>query len=198
MEKTDKQKPEYYYHCMQWHYFLDKELIIMPMQADHIERVRQWRNAQMDDLRQNHVITKSEQLEYYHKHIWPDIKNKYPKNILLSILLNEVLIGYGGLVHIAWEHQRAEVSFLLDPKYVCDIKRYTNIFSRYLKMIKKLAFKDLGLERLYGETYATRNTQIAILEAAGFVREGILKKHVVINGERVDAIIHGCLTTERY
>ncbi len=191
-----KKKPEYYYHCMQRHYFSKDALIIMPIQPSHIEKVRQWRNAQMDILRQCHVITKSEQVEYYNNIIWPDMKNEHPKNILLSIFENDMLIGYGGLVHIAWEHRRAEVSFLLNPECVSNKERYTRIFSQYLHLIKKLAFEVLGLEKLCGETYAMRITQITILEATGFIREGVLKKHVVIDGKRVDSVIHGCLSTE--
>jgi RimJ/RimL family protein N-acetyltransferase len=198
MNKNTDCKPEYFYNCMPRHYISQDDLTVMPIQPGHIEKVRQWRNDQMDVLRQYNVITESQQREYYHKHIWPDMKNEYPKNILLSIFENDVFVGYGGLVHIAWEHQRAEVSFLLDPKFAKNKARYTEIFSQYLQLIKRFAFEVLGLKKLCGETYAMRNTQISTLEATGFIREGVLKKHLVINGKRVDAVIHGCLSADLY
>ena len=49
-----------------------------------------------------------------YRHIWPDMPSLQPKNLLLAYMEDDNLIGYGGLVHIAWEHLRAEVSFYND------------------------------------------------------------------------------------
>ena len=54
------------------------------VQPEHIEKIRQWRNEQMDVLRQSKPISKEQQIQYYEKHIWSELKSSQPKNILLS------------------------------------------------------------------------------------------------------------------
>ncbi|MFM8454135.1 MAG: GNAT family N-acetyltransferase [Gammaproteobacteria bacterium] len=163
------------------------------VQEYHIESIRQWRNAQMDILRQSTLITPEEQKNYFQNHIWPDMRSSHPKNILLAYMEDDNFIGYGGLVHIAWEHLRAEVSFLLKPTLVKSKDDYSRYFSGFLEIVKQLAFQHIGLERLFTETYAVRTHHISILEATGFSREGLLQNHVKIDGQSVDSIIHGCL-----
>lgn len=163
---------------------------------EHIEAIRQWRNAQIDVLRQSAPISPSQQEAYYATHVWPVMALDEPQNILLIFLEGERAIGYGGLVHIAWEHRRAEVSFLLDPVFVPEPDTYARYFSTYLDLLKELAFRDLGFRRLVTETYAMRTHHISVAEANGFRLEGVLKQHVVIDGKPVDSLIHGCLASE--
>ncbi|MGI5883003.1 MAG: GNAT family N-acetyltransferase [Dethiobacteria bacterium] len=170
----------------------------MPVQPNHIEFIRQWRNAQIGVLRQSEPITKEQQIEYFDNHIWPDMNKKYPENILLSILEGNTLIGYGGLVHIAWVHRRAEVSFLLKPEYTVDQDVYSRYFTVFLQLIRELAFQELGFQRLHTETYASRSNTISTLENTGFVREGLMRKHVIKNGKTEDSLIHGCLSSELF
>jgi len=182
------------YKCISRTEIRDGIFSIRAVQPCHIEFIRQWRNAQMDVLRQPSVLTSKEQEAYYHKYIWPDMCSLYPRNILLVYLENDNLIGYGGLVHIAWEHRRAEISFLLAPQLATISDNYTRYFSKFLCMMKILAFDDLGFERLFTETYAMREHHIQVLETTGFRREGVLKHHVQIDDQPADSVIHGCLT----
>ena len=158
-----------------------------------IEPVRQWRNAQMAVLRQQHEISPAEQVAYFERQIWPTLADPQPHNLLVAYLLDGQLIGYGGLVHIAWDHRRAEVSFLLDPVRTHDLAGYRSDFLAFLQLMKTLAFDDLKLQRLFTETYATRQHHISVLEAADFRLEGRLRQHVRIDGQPVDSLIHGCL-----
>lgn len=166
---------------------------LVTVQDEHIESIRQWRNAQIDVLRQAEPITPEQQKRYFQEHIWPTLDTPHPKQILLSFLEEDQLIGYGGLVHIAWEHLRAEVSFLLNPSLSADIPIFRRYLALYLDLTKQLAFSTLGLHRLHTETYAIRTDFIQELEANGFRQEGRMRDHVHIGGSPVDALIHGCL-----
>jgi carbamoyl-phosphate synthase large subunit len=157
-----------------------------------IELIRQWRNAQINVLRQTAPISPEEQTRYFADHVWPEKKKSQPSQILLAIELSGNLIGYGGLVHISWPNRRAEVSFLLNPELESDDAGRTVLFTQFLMLVKNLAFDDLGLHRLTTETFAIRDRVIASLESCGFRREGTLLRHVLINGIPVDAVIHGC------
>jgi RimJ/RimL family protein N-acetyltransferase len=166
---------------------------LITVQDEHIEAIRQWRNAQIDVLRQATPISPEQQVAYYAQHIWPALLVPQPANILLAFLHGSRLIGYGGLVHLAWEHRRGEVSFLLDTALAADTTRYAALFEIYLGLLKQLAFDKLRLHRLCTETYAFRDGTIAVLEHSGFLLEGRLRDHVRVDGQWVDALMHGCL-----
>lgn len=189
--------PPLAYACMPRPRLSAGPLWIGAVQPGDIEAIRLWRNAQMDVLRQSAPIAPDAQARYFAERIWPSLDLPQPGEILVSYREGDVLIGYGGLVHIAWEHGRAEISFLLDPAYLAPPEVYARYFAGFLGLIKRLAFDDLGLERLFTETYAIRTHHIAVLESAGLKREGVLRRHVRIAGEPVDSIMHGCLKDEK-
>ncbi|MBV9508234.1 MAG: GNAT family N-acetyltransferase [Acidobacteriia bacterium] len=169
---------------------------IIAVQPEHIEPIRQWRNAQIDVLRQSAPLTRAQQEHYYASQIWPAMQQPQPANLLVSYFLEDRLIGYGGLVHIAWEHRRAEVSFLLDLSRACDLDRADADFAEFLALMQELAFADLRFHRLSTETYAMRERHIAVLGAAGFRLEGVMRDHVFIQGRPMDSLIHGCLKSD--
>ncbi|HEV2568135.1 GNAT family N-acetyltransferase [Sphingomonas sp.] len=160
---------------------------------DDIESIRLWRNAQMSVLRQAKAITRQEQISYFEQHIWPSLDQPQPANILLAYEEDRNLIGYGGLVHVAWEHRRAEVSFLLKPQLTTEIQVYSDYFGSFLALLKEAAFTDLSLERVWTETYAIRRHHVEVLESSGFRLEGVMRRHVLIDGQFTDSLIHGCL-----
>lgn len=184
------------YACLQHQRFEHRGHALVPVQPEHIEPIRLWRNAQMDVLRQSAPITAPQQQAYFERHIWPTQVLTHPPQILVGFLQDDQLIGYGGLVHVAWEHRRAEVSFLLDPARTRREAAYAADFLAFLHLIKVLAFDDLGLHRLYTETYAIRTHHITVLEAAHFQPEGRLRAHVWIDGQAVDSLMHGCLASD--
>lgn len=174
----------------------DGMLDLRAVQPSDIDAIRQWRNAQMDVLRQTTPISAEGQKRYFAEHVWSEIEKLEPSQILLAIESDGVLIGYGGLVHISWPNRRAEVSFLLTPDLEKKPGALTSLFSRFLVLLAQLAFEDLGLRRLCTETFAHRARHIAILEASGFRYEGCLREHVLIDGKPTDSLTHGLLAGE--
>ena len=174
----------------------DGVLDIRAVQPSDIDAIRQWRNAQMDVLRQTAPISAEGQKRYFAERVWSELESSEPSQILLAIESDGVLIGYVGLVHISWPNRRAEVSFLLTPELEKKPDALTALFSRFLALLKQLAFEDLGLRRLCTETFAHRTRHIAILEASGFRYEGCLREHVLIDGKPTDSLTHGLLAGE--
>ncbi len=185
------------YRCMPRARLSDDRITVEALRAKHIEPIRRWRNAQMDILRQNEPITKEAQIAYYAREVWPDKARATPKNILLTVSSDNAVIGYGGLVHIVWAHKRAEVSFLLDPEPHRDDADIADLYGRFLRLMQVFAFQDLGLARLTSEMAAIRTLHEKVIERSGFVREGVMRDHVIIHGRPTDAIIHGCLARDR-
>jgi len=169
----------------------DGELSLRAVAPCDIEAIRRWRNSQMDVLRQTAFISTEAQRCYFEEYVWPEKGSRYPRQILLAIDLGGRLIGYGGLVHIAWQHKRAELSFLLEPSLENKSAVRASLFLRFLRLVRILAFADLKLSRLWTETYAHRTEHISTLEASGFQLEGCLREHVIIDGKPLDSLLHG-------
>lgn len=186
------------YKCLKKNTYVDETSYeIVPLREEDIERIRLWRNLQMEVLRQKFEIQSHEQNTYFHNEIWPTFVQRHPKQILFSYLYRKMCIGYGGLTHIDWESSRAEISFLVDPKLVEDPDLYEKDFSHFLNLLSHVAFDDLNLHRLFTETFIFRTWHIQILEKCGFQLEGTLRDHIYKEGKRHCSLIHGRLATER-
>ena len=175
-----------------------KSLNATAVQEKEIEKIRQWRNDQIVILRQKSLISENQQIDYFKNTIWPQMDEDYPNEILLSIFKNGIFVAYGGLVHISWKDKRAEVSFVADSEIAANQKIYINLFTEYLSLIKYFAFSQLGLNRIFTETYDIRPNHIMTLENSGFMKEGIMKSHIIINGVRTNSLIHGILREDYF
>ena len=91
------------------------EIYLRTISLADMEEIRIWRNSQIGILRQSNILSADDQTSYFFNVISPDFSTTIPKQILFVIFLHEKRVGYGGLVHIDWDKQIAEVSFLLDP-----------------------------------------------------------------------------------
>lgn len=196
ISKTAVATTNFDYRIMSRSSLQDGDVTLRTVVLEDIESIRQWRNSQLDVLRQAAPISPEAQERYFAEQIWPDKLLLQPKQVLLAIERKHELIGYGGLVQIAWHDRRAEVSFLLAPSIESSPLDRAIVFSSFLRLLQELAFKDLGLLRLWTETYAHRTAHLRTLEAAGFQREGCLRSHVMINSEPIDSLLHGLLADE--
>lgn len=170
---------------------------IIPIRPEDIEAIRQWRNEQIEVLRQKKSITEEEQKAYFDTIIWPSFKQKEPRQILFSILYMKRLIGYGGLTTIDWEAKKAEISFLVNPERVKDDDLYQRDYLHFLRLLSQVAFDDLQFHRLFAETYDFRKKHIEILEAYGFKKEGTLRDHTYKKGRWHHSIMHGLLVGDQ-
>jgi RimJ/RimL family protein N-acetyltransferase len=169
---------------------------ISSIQLEDAEDIRCWRNEQISALRQSTLLSKEEQLTYFENVLKPEFNQTHPKQVLVRFCLSGKLIGYGGIVHLDWENLRGEVSFLLDTERTSDPKSYCEELNLFFALIKRLGFCVLGLNKLTTEAYAHRAFHVKAIEDAGFSREGVLRQHVKIEDQWVDAVVASCLKTE--
>ena len=160
--------PKYKYKCCQNELLHHEGFTLSAVQPHHIEKIRVWRNNQIDVLRQIKHIQKKEQIIYFKNNIWNEMNLEKPKNILLAFFKEEKFIGYGGLVHIFWEKMHAESSFLLDNSIQADSFNYRLCLENFFLILKKLAFDDLKFIKITSETYRHRVEHISMLEKIGF------------------------------
>ena len=179
------------YRCLGSELISYEGITLGAIQTDEIETIRVWRNQQKEILRQDEDITIDAQKRYFKDFVWNHLDALAPSQLLLSIYKDNLLIGYGGLVHISWENFRAEISFLTGTQINEGSDEYGIIFISFLNAIETIARDKLGLHKLTLETYEMRNKHIAIIESAGFAREGTLIDHVLIDRQWLKSILHG-------
>ena len=166
----------------------------VPLAKTHIFLIQQWRNQQMDVLRQKTRLTRAGQIKWF-AGLKDDSRQK------LFAMLGEVnakkgLIGYCGLTNMDLPNRRAEVSFLLATERTKDSTMYRKDMLAALGFLASYAFEERGFNKIFTETFAFRRKHIGILEHFGLKREGVLRNHVFINGRYYDSIMHGLLARE--
>jgi len=186
-----------YYHPWDAGYHFFPELTITssnnryqlrPIHWNDRNAIREWRNAQMDVLRQQDPLSAKDQDKYFSNLVLSQLGEEQPEQILLGFLDDSQLVGYGGFVHIRWSERSAEVSFLTNLDRL-EKKAFSQDWMTYLNLLVQLA-RRIGIQKLTTETYSIRTELIDILENFGFTQVQIMRDHHLINGESVDSICH--------
>lgn len=168
--------------------FSKENYSIVPIRYKDRFHIMKWRNEQMYHLRQNKLLTESDQTNYFNAVVTKLFDQEFPEQLLFSFLEDSKCIGYGGLVHINWIDQHAEISFIMDTKLEKDY--FLQHWNTYLSLIEKVAFEELGLHKLFTYAYDIRPHLYSALEASGYTKEAILKEHCFFNNEYKNVIIH--------
>ena len=168
--------------------FSNEEYYLVPIRDEDKYRIMDWRNEQIDHLRQTEPLTREQQDNYFGKVISKLFIEEFPDQILFSFLKNDLCIGYGGLVHINWENRNAEISFIMDTNL--EESSFKLFWLEYLALIEQVAFNELKLKKIYTYAYDFRSNLFDVLIKARYREEGRLKKHIKIGKKYIDVILH--------
>ena len=168
---------------------------ILPIRYEDRMHILKWRNEQIFHLRQDKVLTSEDQEMYFKSVINNQFDQNNPKQILFSLLEDDTCIGYGGLVHINWIDQNAEISFLVDTKF--KDQYFTKYLTIFLELIEQVSFEDLNFHKIYSYAFDVRPHLYQILEFSGYQKDAILKEHCFFNGKFIDVVMHFKLNPTR-
>jgi RimJ/RimL family protein N-acetyltransferase len=168
---------------------------LYPVSKEHLSKLKDWRNSQMDVLRQWKPLTD------YNQEIWFQEISKDDNQIVFSIKVSDnddnlIFIGYCGIVNWDFINRRGEISFLINPTRLQDKDLYREDFSSVIYMLCQYGFEEINLHKLFTETFAFRKDHIKILEDFGFQCDSILREHQFIKGQYHDSLIHSILYDE--
>ena len=166
---------------------------IIPIRMEDRYAIMQWRNEQIFHLRQNKPLTEEDQDTYFNTVVASLFSQEQPGQILFSYLEGDTCIGYGGLVHINWIDQNAEISFITNTSI--NKEKYAFHMSTFMSLLDKVAFEELNLHKVFTYTFDVRPEIYPILEKNGFKKEAVLKEHCLFNGDFKDVIIHSKFET---
>lgn len=150
--------------------------------------IMSWRNEQIDYLRQDKILTKNDQLNYFKNIISKLYNQTFPDQLLFSLLKKNICIGYGGLVHINWIDKNAEISFIMDTKL--EKNHFTELWTVFLNILNQIAFKELCFNKIYTYAFDLRPNLYDILENCGYTKEAVLKNHIKYKSVFKDIVIH--------
>jgi len=102
--------------------------------------------------------------------------------------LEVIKIGSISLWDVNWQHRRAQVGVWLIHSFWGK-----GLGERALKLIKKIAFNHLKMNRLEAYIALENKRSISLFEKCGFKREGILKQYLHFQEKYHDALILSCL-----
>ena len=94
------------------------------------------------------------------------------------------------MVHINWKVKSGEISFVCDTNRTKSKIIYQKDFSTFLKIIFKIAFDEMKLNKITSEVFDIRPWTREILEKSGFNICDILKNHVMIEDKQIDSILY--------
>lgn len=176
------------YICLKQQEYTFGDYSIVPLRYEDRFSIMKWRNEQIYHLRQARPLTEEDQQRYFDNVVAKLYDNPKPDQILFSYLERGVCIGYGGLVHINWIDNNAEISFIMDTQL--EKEHFAEHWSNYLTMLKVVAFVDLKLHKIFTYAFDLRPHLYTMLEANGYVREATLHEHCFFEGKYKDVVIH--------
>ena len=169
-------------------YSKDKYQIVPIRFEDRID-IMNWRNQQIDHLRQNKLLTEQDQDYYFNNTINKIFDQEQPNQILFSYLENNICVGYGGLVHIDWLNKTGEISFLTETSRNKTKDVFINDWCNYLTMLIEVA-RGVKFNSIYTYAYDIRPNLYIALEKMGFKETKRLKNNIEINNVLKDVVIH--------
>ena len=176
------------YKVLNKHSFTSGRYSLVPIRFEDRYAVMKWRNEQIYHLRQNKLLTIEDQDAYFENVIAKLFDQDHPNQILFSFLENGICIGYGGLVHINWIDQNAEISFIMNT--VLEKNRFHEIWTAYLNLIEKVAFEELKLHKIYVYAFDLRPHLYKVLVNTKYFKDAVLKQHCFFNNNYIDVVIH--------
>ncbi len=179
------------YKILKNNIFVDGKYSLVPIRFEDRYNIMKWRNEQIYHLRQQKLLTKEDQDQYFEKVISKLFEQEQPDQVLFSFLEDEFCIGYGGLVHINWVDINAEVSFLM--KTELEKKHFHEYWGIFLNLLRKIAFEEIKLHKIYVYAFDVRPHLYEALEKAGYFLDARLKEHCHYNKEFKDVVIYSLL-----
>jgi len=167
--------------------YLGKLVRLRPFEREDAERYRVFINdpqiARLVDRAK--PVTKGEHERWYENLVGS------PTNAVFAVERKERrgFIGLVWLYEIHWRHRRAEVRIVIGER-----RSWGGGFGTdALKTVAEVAFGPMNLEKLWADVLEQNPRAIKAFEAAGFVREGLLKGDRAGERGRIDVVRLGLL-----
>jgi len=160
-----------------------------------LERLQEWRNDPeiRQYFREYRELSMAQQRLWYEEKVIND-----PDTLMFAIRISTSgeIVGCCGFNYVNWMHRRGEISFYIgkDGAYI-DSEGYA---AESVKLLLDYGFSQLGLMRIWTETYAFDDKKRALLTSLGFQEDGILRNNYFIGGKWWNSIVISQVSTDYF
>ena len=107
-----------------------------------------------------------------------------PANLAIEVD-GEAVGGIGLMLHRDIERVSAEIGYWLGRAY-----RGRGVTSAALRAMTTYGFETFGLTRIFAVPFARNVASARVLEKAGYVREGVMRRSAIKDGEVLDQLLY--------
>ncbi len=140
----------------------------------------------------DYEVTKYTEQRFYKntkKNIKKFVADKFnsQSELLFGIFFKKKHVGNIKLGQINKHHLSADLSYILGEKKFWN----QGIITKSIKLVKEFAFQRLLLKKITSSCYENNIGSIKVLKKNNFCLEGVLKKQIVFENERVNTLKFG-------
>lgn len=160
-------------------------LELRPITVDDTDELLKWRNS--DEVKKYFIYQKDISREEHLSWLENKVSSGKVVQFIIHNRIKDVDIGSVYIQDIDSNHKKGEYGI-----FIGDLEN--NVIhggSAVCKTVVDYAFNELGLHRLYLRVHETNTRAIKSYENAGFIREGLLRDDVCINGEYINIVWMG-------
>ncbi len=154
---------------------------------DDLDALVRWRNdPEINRYLADRLKTKEEAEPWFNR------LRGNPKVWLKAIIENGTLIGYAAVEAIDEKNRRCEMAMAIGEKDYWG----KGIATEVLKIMLEYAFVTLGMHRVWAAVARGNMRSERLIERAGFIREGVMRETLVMNGQFTDLLCYSMLEDE--
>ena len=165
---------------------------LVPIRAEHAARWREWRE-QASSQRFNPLLHFS--VEQLTRRILTtctsDLADRTRSEYRWVVEFRGELIGTVATEQPSWRMGYAEIGYMMSETH-----HGRGFGTRAVALFVEKLFRETELHRLFASIAYDNIASRRLIERLGFVREGRLRQHYVIQNRRVDEIVYGLLRHE--
>lgn len=138
---------------------------------------------------------RSEEAYQKEEHKYRNGYASYNRSFLLFLLEDKVsgkIIGRCGLHNWNTDHHRAEIGYAMEDESF----RQRGLMSEAVAAIIDYGFSKLKLNRIEALVASYNTASLRLLEKNGFVQEGVLRNHYLVDGVYEDSVMFSKLQEE--
>ncbi len=157
-------------------------ICLRPMTRDDTELIVRWRNS--DEVRKNFIYQELFTKESHENWIKTMVETGRVAQMIICDLETGKPLGSVYIRDIDRRHKKAEYGiFIGEPE-----GRGRGVGTAAGRLMLRYCFEEEGLHRVFLRVFATNQRAVRSYEKAGFVREGLLKDDVCIEGRYRDIV----------
>ena len=164
------------------------DIKLIPLQAEHLELVRGWRNSEEVSkyMYTSNSISEQDQINWFEK-----VKND-TTSIYWIIEYEDKKLGLASVTNISKLYDSCTWAFYLGDSSI----RGAGIGSKVEYNVLQYVFETLKLNKLNCTVFPTNDNVIKMHEGFGFRREAYFRQHVLKDGKYLDVVGLGILKSE--